>query len=91
MELEIELDLDAIFAKAWAQYVEASKKEACDIHFDDPTDENAQAIKVIFATGVQMGARLAATNYQSFFDDLLKGRKIVPDEDAEDKEESEDE
>lgn len=90
MELEIKLDLDAIFAKAWAQYVEASKKEACDIHFDDPTDENAQAIKVIFATGVQMGCRLCSEKFNGVLNLLLKGQKIVS-YDEDDEEESEDE
>lgn len=84
-KLEVTLDFDNVFVNAWAQYKKADagrlKKSGVDLDNDD--DENTQAIKVIFACGVQLACRLTARQMSEKIDELLKGHKIVP-EDAED-------
>lgn len=85
-KLEVTLDFDNVFVNAWAQFKKTDagrlKKSGVDLNNDD--DENTQAIKVVFACGVQLGCRLTARQMSEKIDELLKGRKIVPDEDAED-------
>lgn len=81
-KLEVTLDFDNVFVNAWAQYkkIDAGrlKKSGVDLNNDD--DENTQAIKVIFASGVMLASRLTARQMSEKIDELLKGHKIVPEE-----------
>lgn len=88
MELEIKLNSNAICDKAWAQYVERAKKTACDIPFDDPTNQSTAVVKSIFTAAVHLSCRICFEQVQGTLDLLLKGREIML-EDAENEEESE--
>lgn len=81
-KLKVTLDFDNVFVNAWAQYkkIDAGRQKKSGVDLNNDDDENTQAIKVIFAYGVQLACRLTARQMSEKIDELLKGHKIVPEE-----------